>query len=132
MLNDQPYKLQIGGPVGDMAELLTNPVKYLSRIGGPLTQQDPNALTKPNTFSIGDALANAAYNATPGRSVIGPAFGDTMYPSRAPAAANAALGATLGWHFSNKTPATDAILRIMQSGPYTQQQAARIYERYKR
>jgi hypothetical protein len=132
VLNDQPYKLQEGGPIGDFGQLVTDPQKYASRIGGPITQQDSNAATHPTSFSLGDALKGLAYNAVPGRSVIGPFFGDTMYPNKAPAVPSASLEAGLGWHFSNKTPATDAILRIMQQTGLNKDQAARLYEQFKR
>lgn len=132
VLKDQPYKLQTGGPVGGAAELAFNTPKYASRLLGPLGGVDPNATTNPKTFDLGESLKGAAYGATPGREVVGPFFGDTLFPSKAPALPSAALQTALGWHFSNKTPATDAILQIMKSGPFTQEQAARLYERYKR
>lgn len=132
VLGDQPYKVQMGGPVGDFAELLTNPVKYGTRIAGPLTQQDPSALTKPDSFNLGDQLKGAAYNMLPGRSVVGPFVGDTMYPSKAPAVPNAALGAVLGWHMSNKAPSQEAILNIMRTTGLDQYKATQLYQRYKR
>jgi len=132
VLKGKPYKIQTGGPIGGAAELAFNTPKYASRLLGPLGGIDPNEATNPKTFSLKDKAGAAAYGATPGREVVGPFFGDTMFPSKAPAVPNAALGTALGWHFSNKTPATDAILQIMKSGPFTQEQAARLYERYKR
>jgi hypothetical protein len=132
VLKDQPYKLQTGGPVGGFSEMVFNTPKYASRLLGPLGGIDPNEATNPKTFSAEDKLKNFAYDATPGRGVIGPFFGDTMFPSKAPAIPSAALATALGWHFSNKTPKQDAILNIMRSTGMDQTAAARVYEQYKR
>jgi len=98
---------------------------------GPLGNVDPSSATKPNSFSLGDALKGAAYQGVPGRSVVGPAFGDTMYPTKAPAGPSAALNDLLGWHFANKTPKQDAILSIMRATGMDNYQATKLYERYR-
>lgn len=130
-LRDQPYKLQVGGPVGAFAELLFNTPKYASRLGGPLTSGDPNAVTNPSSLSLGDHLRGTAYDATPGREVVGPFFGDTMFPEKAPAGPSAALQATLGWHFANKTPKADAVLDLMKTTGLDAYQAGKLYDRYR-
>lgn len=132
VLKDQPYKLQTGGPVGDMSELLFNTPKYAQRLAGPLAQIDPNSISKPDSLSLGDQLKGASYNTLPGRSVVGPFFGDTMYPSKAPAIPNAALGAVLGWHFANKAPKQDQVLEIMKTTGLDQYQASNLLKRYAR
>jgi hypothetical protein len=132
VLNKQPYKLQVGGPVGGAAEMVFNPKKYASRLIGPLGNMDPNEATSPDSFSPQDQLKAALYNAVPGRQVVGPFFGDTMYPSKAPTIPNAALATALGWHFSNKTPAKDAILQIMRTTGLDQQKATKLYYRMRR
>jgi hypothetical protein len=132
VLKDQPYKVQVGGPVGGASEMIFDPQKYLSRLMGPLGASDPNAATNPKTLSIGDFLKDKAYDATPGRDVVGPFFGDTKYPNRAPAIPSASLDAALGWHFANKTPRKDAVLSIMRATGLNQQQADQVYQRYKR
>ena len=133
ILKDKPYKLQVGGPIGDAAELAANPQKYGSRLLGPIGQiLSPGDATSPQTFSAGDRIKSAAYEGTPGRQVVGPFFGDTMYPSKAPAIPSAALSTLLGWHFANKTPRQDAILSIMKASGLDATQAASVYDRYKK
>ena len=132
LLKDAPYKMQVGGPVGSAAGMLFNPQKAAENLIGPLSGVDPTATTSPKTFSLGDQIKGSVYDSTPGRSVVGPFFGDTMYPDKAPAIPSAALSTALGWHFSNKTPATDAILQIMRSTGLDKDAAARLYERSKR
>lgn len=132
VLKDQPYKLATGGPVGGFSEMLFNTPKYASKLLGPLGGVDPNESTNPKTFSAEDKLKDFAYDETPGREVVGPFFGDSKYKSKAPAIPSAALSTALGWNLKNKTPGTDAILQIMKSTGLNQQQAAHLYERYKR
>jgi hypothetical protein len=132
VLAKEPYKLQVGGPVGAAAELAFNPIKYAARLFGPLGTLDPNATTNPQTFSLGDKARDALYQGTPGREVVGPFFGDTMYKSKAPTIPSASLSALLGWHFANKTPRQDAILSIMKASGLDATQAANVYDRYKK
>lgn len=132
VLKDKPYKLQVGGPVGGAAEAIFNTPKYASRLLGPLGSVDPNQTTNPDTFSLADKAKATAYGAVPGREVVGPFFGDTEFPSRAPAVPSATLNTLLGWYMKNRTPATDAILGIMRSTGLDRQKAAQVYERYKR
>jgi hypothetical protein len=131
VLPNKPYKLQTGGPIGGFSEMAFNTPKYASRLLGPLGNVDPSSATKPNSFSLGDALKGAAYQGVPGRSVVGPAFGDTMYPTKAPAGPSAALNDLLGWHFANKTPRQDAILSIMRSSGLNATEAGHLYDRMK-
>jgi hypothetical protein len=131
VLGNKPYKMQMGGPVGDYAEMLADPVRYGTRLLGPLANQDPSAARNPKSLSLSDKLKDAAYEGIPGRSVVGPAFGDTMYPTRAPAVPSAALNNLLGWHFSNKTPRQDAILSIMRSSGLDATEAGYLYDRMK-
>jgi hypothetical protein len=130
-LAKKPYKLQTGGPIGDFAEMATDPVRYGTRMLGPLANQDPNAARNPKSLSPRDALKGALYEGMPGRSIIGPAFGDTMYPTKAPAGPSAALNDLLGWHFANKTPRQDAILSIMRSSGLNATEAGHLYDRMK-
>jgi hypothetical protein len=132
VLKDKPYKLQVGGPVGGAAEMVFNAPKYASRLLGPLGGVDPGQATNPQTFNLADQLKGTAYNATPGREVVGPFFGDTMYPQKAPAIPSAALATALGWHFSNRTPATDAILQIMAKTGMDRKAAESLYYKMRR
>jgi hypothetical protein len=138
VLAGKPYKLQTGGPVGAFSEMMFNTPQYASRLLGPLGGIDASSATKPQTFSLGSLtdprtpVGGAVYRGTPGREIIGPALGDTLYPSKAPAGPSAALNALLGWHFANKTPRQDAILSIMRQGNLDAVQAGRLYDRYKR
>ena len=131
VLAGKPYKAQVGGPIGGFAEMMFNTPKYASRLFGPLGQSDPNAATSPKSLSLEDAVKGAAYQGVPGRSIVGPMFGDTMYPSKAPAGPSAALSDLLGWHFANKTPKQDAILSIMKATGMDAYQAGKMYDRYK-
>jgi hypothetical protein len=132
VLGKSPYKLQVGGPIGSAAELAFNTPKYAARLLGPLGGIDSNATANPKTFSLGDKASDALYEGTPGRSAVGPFFGDTMYKSKAPAIPSASLSALLGWHFANKTPRQDAILSIMKASGLDATQAANVYDRYKK
>jgi hypothetical protein len=132
VLKDQPYKLQVGGPIGSAAGIAFNQQKALTNLIGPLGGVNPTALTNPDSFSLGDQAKGALYDSTPGRSVVGPFFGDTEFPQKAPAVPSATLDTLLGWYMKNKTPATDAILGIMQATGRNREQAAQLYERYKR
>jgi hypothetical protein len=132
VLKNQPYKLQVGGPVGSAAEMVFNPAKAAAKLLGPLGNVDPNQATNPDTFSPSQKLQAGLYDATPGRQLVGPFFGDTEYPSKAPAVPSAALNTLLGWYLKNKTPATDAILGIMRATGLPQTKAADMYYRYRR
>jgi hypothetical protein len=132
VLGKEPYELQVGGPIGSAAELAFNTPKYAARLLGPLGGIDPNATANPKTFSLGDKASDALYEGTPGRSAVGPFFGDTMYKSKAPPIPSASLSALLGWHFANKTPRQDAILSIMKASGLDATQAANVYDRYKK
>ena len=132
ILKDKPYKLQTGGPIGGFSEMVFNTPKYASRLLGPLGNMDPNQATDPKALSAADQFKGVGYNAIPGREVLGPFFGDTMYPSRAPAIPSASLSTLLGWHFSNKSPRKDAILSIMRATGLDATGAGKLYDRYKR
>jgi hypothetical protein len=131
VIGKKPYKMQVGGPVGGFSEMVFDPIRYGTRLMGPLANQDPSAATNPKSLSLKDDLRGAAYEGIPGRSIVGPAFGDTMYPTKAPAVPSAALNNLLGWHFSNKTPRQDAILSIMRSSGLDATEAGYLYDRMK-
>jgi hypothetical protein len=134
VLKDKPYQLRVGGPIGSAAELAVDPLKYGERMLGPLGNLlgASGDATNPQTLSAKDKIGSAIYDATPGRSAVGPFFGDTMYKSKAPAIPSASLSALLGWHFANKTPRQDAILSIMKASGLDATQAANVYDRYKK
>ena len=129
VLAKQPYQMQVGGPVGGAAEMAFNPKKYGTRLLGPLGNINPSEDTDPKSFSLGDALKGETYNAVPGREVVGPFFGDTLYPSKAPAIPAASLSTALGWNLKNRTPVTDAINNLMRTTGLDRETVTRLYYR---